>query len=104
MEIDVGVPVAAPIEGDGRVIADVLPAGSYVTTIYTGNVMNDGLMRATGDLLAWAEKNGVMWDKWQSGATGEGWKARVEFYLTDPDDEPDLDKWDTELAFKVADS
>jgi effector-binding domain-containing protein len=52
MEIDVGVPVTAPIEGDGRVIADVLPAGRYVTTTYTGNVMNDGLMRATGDLLA----------------------------------------------------
>jgi hypothetical protein len=45
-----------------------------------------------------------VWDKWQSGTTGEGWKARVEFYLTDPDDEPDLEKWETELAFKVADS
>lgn len=104
MEIDVGVPVAAPVIGNERMIADVLPAGQYVTALYTGNVMDDGLMRATGDLLEWARKNGVVWDKWQSGATGEGWKARVEFYLTNPDDEPDLDKWETELAFKTADS
>lgn len=104
MEVDVGVPVDTPVQGDGRVTADVLPAGHYVTALYTGSVMDDGLMRATGDLLAWAEQNGVVWDKWQSGATGEGWKARTEFYLTNPDEEPDLDKWETELAFKVADS
>lgn len=103
MEIDVGVPVDNPIEGEGRIIAGVLPAGRYVTTTYTGNVMGDGLMRATGDLLAWAEQNGVVWDKWQHGATGEGWKARTEFYLNGPDDEPDFDKWKTDLAFKTAD-
>jgi effector-binding domain-containing protein len=104
MEIDVAVPVAAPIEGDGRVLAGVMPAGRYVIALFTGSVMDDGLMRATGDLLAWADKNGVVWDKWQSGATGEGWQARAEIYLTDPDNEPDLNKWETELAFKTADS
>jgi hypothetical protein len=27
----------------------------------------------------------------------------VEFYLTDPDDEPDMSKWETEVAIKLAD-
>jgi effector-binding domain-containing protein len=103
MEIETAVPVAAPVTGDNRVIVDVLPAGRYATLIYTGPYEGDGLMRATADLLAWAEKKGIVWDKWQVGTTGEGWKARVERYLTDPDEEPDPSKWETELAFKLAD-
>jgi effector-binding domain-containing protein len=99
LEIDVGWPVASPIAGEGQIIADSLPAGRYVTTIYTGRYDDDGLMRATGDLLAWADKNGIPWDKWLHGATGEGWRARVEHYLTDNDAEPD--KNETELAFKT---
>jgi effector-binding domain-containing protein len=36
MEIDVGVPVATTVTGDGRVTAEILPAGRYATLIYTG--------------------------------------------------------------------
>ena len=101
MEIDVGVPVATAVTGDGCVIADTIPAGRYATLIYTGPY--DGLMRATADLLAWAEKKGIVWDKWPAGPSGEGWRARIENYLTDPKEEPDSAKWETELAFKLAD-
>ena len=102
MEIDVGVPVATTVTGDGRVTADILPAGRYATLIYTGPY--DGLMRATGDLLDWAKEKAIVWDKWPVGPTGEGWRARVENYLTDPKEEPDSAKWETELAFKLADT
>ena len=101
MEIDVGVPVATAVTGDGRVTADTIPAGRYATLIYTGPY--DGLMRATADLLAWAEKKGVVWDRWPAGPSGECWRARIENYLTDPKEEPDSAKWETELAFKLAD-
>jgi hypothetical protein len=102
MEIDVGVPVATTVTGDGRVTAEILPAGRYATLIYNGPY--DGLMRATAHLLAWAKGKGIAWDKWPVGPTGEGWRARVENYLTDPKEEPDSAKWETELIFKLADT
>ena len=101
LEIDVAVPVAAAAIGDNRIIADILPAGRYATLIYTGPY--EGLMQATADLLAWAEKKSVIWDKQPAGPKSEAWQARVENYLTDPTKEPDPAKWETELAFKLAD-
>jgi len=101
LEIDVAVPVAGAATGDNRIIADILPAGLYATLIYTGPY--EGLMQATGDLLAWAEKKGIVWDKRPAGPESEAWRARVENYLTDPTKEPDPAKWETELAFKLAD-
>jgi effector-binding domain-containing protein len=101
LEIDVAVPVATPVTGDNRLTADILPAGRYATLIYTGPY--EGLMQATADLLAWAKNKGVVWDQWPAGSQGEGWRARIENYLTDPRAEPDSAKWQTELAFKLAD-
>jgi hypothetical protein len=34
---------------------------------------------------------------------GERWGGRLEIYLTDPDQEPDMSKWQTQLAFRLAD-
>jgi effector-binding domain-containing protein len=101
LEIDVAVPVATAVTGDHRITADILPAGRYVTVLYTGPY--EGLMPATADLLAWGEDQGIVWDKWPTGPTGEGWRARIENYVTDPREEPDSAKWQTELAFKLAD-
>jgi effector-binding domain-containing protein len=101
LEIDVAVPVAGATIGDNRIIADILPAGRYATLIYTGPY--EGLMQATGDLLAWAEKKGIVWDKRPASPSSEAWRARLENYLTDPTKEPDPAKWETELAFKLAD-
>ena len=101
LEIDVGVPVATPATGDNRITADTLPAGRYATIVYTGPY--EGLMQATADLLAWAQNKGIVWDKWAAGSRGEGWRARIEHYLTDPREEPNSAKWQTELAFKLAD-
>jgi len=33
----------------------------------------------------------------------ERWGARLEEYLDDPDEKPDMNDWDTDLAFKLAD-
>jgi effector-binding domain-containing protein len=101
LEIDVGIPIAMPVTGDNRITADTLPAGRYATFLYTGPY--EGLQQATADLLAWAQNKGIVWDKWAEGSRGEGWRARIENYLTDPRTEPDSAKWQTELAFKLAD-
>ncbi len=100
LEIEAGVGVEQPITGDDRVIAGILPAGTYATSLHVGHP--DGLIDATKDLLDWGAKEGITWDKSDS-AEGERWAARLEFYLTNPDDEPDMAKWETQLAFRVAD-
>jgi effector-binding domain-containing protein len=99
LQLDVGVPVENAISPDDRVIRGSLPAGEYATALYTGHY--DGLAEATAELLAWAEQNGIVWDREQTPA-GEAWGARVEHYLTNPEEEPDPARFETLLAFRTA--
>jgi effector-binding domain-containing protein len=99
LEVEVAVPVAENPETDGQLRADVLPAGKYAFATYVGHP--DGLEGATRDLLAWAEAAGLNWDVVESDGD-ERWVARLEEYLNGPDDQPDLDKWETNLIFKIA--
>lgn len=98
IEVDVGTPVRGEVPADERVSHGAFPAGRYVTAIHTGPY--DQLEEATAKLLAWADDNGVVWDV-RSGENGDEWAARTEFYLTNPLEEPDPQKRETELAFKV---
>jgi effector-binding domain-containing protein len=100
LEIDNGVPVAAPVNGDGDVIAGILPAGRYATVTHVGHPSE--LMGATKALLDWAAGQGLTWDMSPS-ADGDRWGSRLEIYLTDPRQEPDMSKWVTQLAFRLAD-
>ena len=100
LEIENGVPVAAPVNGDDLVVTGVLPAGRYATVTHTGHPSE--LMGITGALLDWAAEQGLAWDISPS-EDGERWGARLEFYLTDPAEEPDMSKWQTQLAFRLAD-
>ncbi len=95
LEIDVAVPVASAVKGDGQIIADILPAGRYAIMLHTGHPAE--LEEATANLLAWAEKNNIQWKM-----NGERWGGRVEWYYSDPAIEPDMTKWETELAFLTA--
>jgi len=92
LDIEIGVPVTSTLPGDSRVQARVLPAGRYATLLHTGNYVD--LVSANAALLAWAEKNGIEWQM-----QGEVWGARIEFYIKDPGNEPNPEKWETELAF-----
>jgi effector-binding domain-containing protein len=98
LQLDVGVPVENAISPEGSVIAGSLPAGEYATALHTGHY--DGLADATAELLEWADRNGIVWDREQTPA-GEAWGARVEHYLTNPDEEPDPARFETLLAFRT---
>jgi effector-binding domain-containing protein len=100
LEIDNGVPVGAPVDGDGDVIAGAIPLGRYATVTHTGHPSE--LMGATKALLDWAAAQGLAWDV-SPDVGGERWGGRVEYYLTDPREEPDMSKWVTQLAFRLAD-
>src|SRR4029077_16430943 len=49
LEIEAGVPVAAAVAGDDRVVTGVLPAGRYATLTHVGHP--SALVAATGALL-----------------------------------------------------
>lgn len=92
--IEIGIPVEERHTREGEIVAGVLPAGRYVSHTHHGHP--DGLYGATGDLLAWAEKEGLEWD-----AEGDRWGARLEVYKSDPIEVPDMDQWETELLFRL---
>jgi effector-binding domain-containing protein len=99
LEIEAGVPVAAPVDGDGAVFSAMLPAGRYATLIHVGHP--SGLVDATARLLERASEQGLAFDMAERDGA-EQWACRLEIYLTDPSQEPDMDKWETQLAFKLA--
>ena len=100
LEMEAGVPVATATDGDDQIVAGVLPAGRYATLTHVGHPSE--LMAATKALLDWAAEQGLAWDVTPSD-DGDRWACRLENYLTDPSQEPDMSKWVTELAFKLAD-
>jgi effector-binding domain-containing protein len=98
LEVEVGVPIAEIVAGDGRVLAAVLPGGRYARLSHTGPPT--GLGDATAGLLDWAAGQGLSWDVTEK-ADGPRWAARLEIYEFDP--RHDMDHWRTELAFRLAD-
>lgn len=100
LQIEAGVPVAAPVPAEGRVQARELPGGRYAVATHTGPF--DELVGAVRDLLGWAAAQGLTWDK-QDSPEGERWGCRLEIYHTNPQEQPDMSKWETELAFRLAD-
>ena len=100
LELEVGVATATPVIPDDQVTAGELPPGHYLETTFHGHP--DGLRQATADLLAYADAEGLTFDRSDSPA-GDRWVARLEYYLNDPDDQPDMTQWDTILSFKLRD-
>jgi effector-binding domain-containing protein len=96
LELESGVPLASPVEGDGEIRAGELPAGRYATVVHTGHP--DTLMTATRDLLDWAAERSLEWD-----SDGSTWGCRLEEYLSDPAEVPDMGEWQTRLAFRLHD-
>jgi effector-binding domain-containing protein len=95
VDVEIGIGTSEPA-GGGKILAGTLPRGRYLTLIHTGPY--DRLVNTTAALLEWAKANAVPFDS-QEGPTGTVWKARVEHYLTDPEEQPNPERWETKLAF-----
>lgn len=81
---------------DGDIGAGALPAGRYAVLLHRGHP--DGLVAATERLLEWAVREGHAWDR-----TGDRWGARTEHFLTHPLEQPDPNRRESELVFRLAD-
>jgi effector-binding domain-containing protein len=99
LDVEMGVPVASALSGDGRVSAGVLPAGRYAALVYTG--VENGI-KGNAALLEWGAQQGLVWDQWEE-QNGDAFGGRYETFLTNPDDEPNPAKWETEVAIRLAD-
>ncbi|HWH98647.1 MAG TPA: GyrI-like domain-containing protein [Pseudolysinimonas sp.] len=98
--IQAGVPVPSPVETDGDLESGVLPSGRYATTTHVGHP--DELERVTGRFLQWANGEGLHFDVRRSDQ-GDVWASRIEWYETNPVEQPDMSQWVTRLTFKLTD-
>ncbi|MFN8514547.1 MAG: GyrI-like domain-containing protein [Thermomicrobiales bacterium] len=98
LEIEMGLPTATTLSGEGRIAAGVLPAGRYASLVYAD--VTKGIP-ANKALLDWGAAQGLAWDQWET-AQGDAFGARLETFLTNPDEEPDMAKWETEVAIRLA--
>lgn len=93
--IDLAVPVDGAPPPDERVRAGTLPAGDYVTLLFRGHY--DGLVAANAAVQEWGERQGVRW----AMDSPTAWRARIEQYFTNPREEPDPARWETEIAYLI---
>ncbi|ACQ79383.1 transcriptional activator ligand binding domain protein [Beutenbergia cavernae DSM 12333] len=113
MLVEAGIPVAdddatraavavlpASAADDGAIAAGLLPAGRYTVVLHRGHP--DSLVAATAALLAWGAEQGLRFDHHEED-DGDHWASRIETYLSDPAEVPDMADWETELAFRLAD-
>ena len=98
--VEAGVPVVSAVDDDGEIRGGILPGGRFAVMTHTGPP--DTLVAATAALLEWAEAHGLAWDVAHVDE-GEKWGCRMESYLTDPAEQPDMTQWQTQLAFRLAD-
>jgi effector-binding domain-containing protein len=96
MDVEVGVPVASALEDDRRVCPGALPASRYAVLIYTG--VKHGFQGSKA-LIDWAKEQGIAWDV----EKGQAFRGRYELFLTNPNEEPGQEHWETEVAIRLAD-
>ena len=100
LDVEAGVPIGEPLDADGDITIGTVPAGRYATVTHHGHP--DELVGATAALLAWADEQGLTWDA-HDDPEGTAWGGRLEVFLTNPMEQPDMSQWDTDLVFKLAD-
>jgi AraC family transcriptional regulator len=89
LTIEAGMPIAAPGQGDGEILAIELPGGPAAVAIHAGPY--DRLTETHAEVAAWidAQKLQIAGSPWES-------------YVTDPADKPDPKDWRTEVFYPLA--
>ncbi|MGH3663810.1 MAG: GyrI-like domain-containing protein [Micromonosporaceae bacterium] len=84
-EMEAGAPVARPVRDAGRVRSSLLPAGPAAVTVHVGPY--EGLREAVRAVSLWVREHGA-----------EPAGAHWEVYYSDPEQEPDPNRWRTEVV------
>ena len=100
LDVEAGVAVERTgIETD-QVHFGTLPAGRFVQMRWHGHP--DRLEQVTGLLIGWVRLTEQPLDM-EEKPDGDHFTCRLEIYESDPAEEPDMNQWVTELAFKLKD-
>jgi effector-binding domain-containing protein len=100
LDVEAGIAVEALGLGEAGVHSGTLPAGNYASVTWHGHP--DGLIGATSQLIDWVKNEGQSFDM-EEKSDGDHFACRLELYHSDPLEDPDMDNWTTELAFKLRD-
>lgn len=100
LEIEAGVPLAAPVRTDGEPHCDVLPAGRYVTHTFVGRPEDH--IPVIGAIFTWAAERNLAWDV-APGEEGDEWGGRLSSTLAGPPEGTDTNALTTKFAFRLAD-
>lgn len=76
--MEYGIPVKEPLNGEGHIKAEIIPAGNYVSLIYTGVGYQGNKTR-----VEWIKANNIPIGRWGS-EKGDNFAVRYEQILTDP--------------------
>lgn len=99
LRIHIGFPVAKLIKVADGLTAGMLPAGRYVSTVFTGPYAKIG--QATGDLMAWVSSKHLRLREDHIGKATL-YNCRLETYLTNPAIVRDPNKQRTDIAILLA--
>lgn len=100
IDLEVGVPTERAVDGDGRVLTSSVPEGTYAVVEHEGHP--DELQQSHEALQEWTANEGIELARRADGEE-DVWDGRFEFYLTDPEEQPDRSQWTTEIAYLVWD-
>ena len=89
IEIEAGFPVATPCAPKGEVAPGELPGGSIATVTHVGPY--EAMMATYEQLKTWVGAQGLTLQE-----------GMWEVYLSDPQQQPDSSKWQTEIYWPVA--
>jgi hypothetical protein len=96
-----GVPVASPVQAPGATwSSERCRLAGMRRRPMSGHP--DELENVTGRFLQWADGEGLRFDVRPSDH-GDVWASRIEWYETNPAEQPDMSQWVTRLTFKLAD-
>lgn len=97
---EAAVPLAEPVRGEGEVRAGELPAGRWLVTLHRGGY--SGLPDAHAILHDWAAQEGVVVDR-RAADGGTAYGGAYEQFRIGPVDEADPWRWETDVAYLLAD-
>jgi effector-binding domain-containing protein len=94
--VEIGFAVDEQVAPGNEVTISEMEEGTYLTYLHHGHP--DQIFEVSSELERWAAENGVAIDVQRQGSV-EIWRGRYEFFLTNPDDEPDPNNWQIKLAW-----
>jgi effector-binding domain-containing protein len=97
--LEAGVPAIVESTGDTGLTTGVLPEGRYLSILYTGDY--SGLQPVTSFLMRWAEMRGLKFQAEETGGVSR-WAGRLEWYLVDPNCQPNPAEWQTKVSILLA--